>query len=213
MTDDRGSSSPGLRERKKLRTRTTLIDVAAELCLRQGYEQTTVEQISAAADVSPRTFSRYFATKESVIAAMVTEIDEQAAEALAAQPRDITEHEAFMRAHLEIFRPDRPSPAFARMAVLTRIVNTSHTLNPFDFSRGPLGKCAAAIALRMGVPLDHPAVRLVLECGISLLDAVFRDLGGPGQEPMTAPVVRERLLSAFEMFTRTWQPWNPAPAP
>src|ERR1700712_3699764 len=97
---------PGLRERKKLRTRSTLIDVAVDLCARQGYDKTTVEQIAAAAEVSPRTFSRYFPTKESVIAAAADEIDEIVAAALASQPPRITAYEALLRAHLEAFSPD-----------------------------------------------------------------------------------------------------------
>ena len=43
----------GLRERKKQRTRATLIDAAVGLCERQGFEHTTVDQIAAIADVSP----------------------------------------------------------------------------------------------------------------------------------------------------------------
>ena len=76
-----------MRERKKLRTRATLIDAAADLCLAQGYDNTTVEQIAAAADVSPRTFSRYFPTKESVVAAITDDLDELIADALDAAAR------------------------------------------------------------------------------------------------------------------------------
>ena len=42
-----------------------LVDAAVELCITQGYESTTVEQIAAAAEISTRTFSRYFATKDA----------------------------------------------------------------------------------------------------------------------------------------------------
>ena len=63
---DVSSESPGLRELKKLRTRAVLVDAAMDLCLKQGYQHTTVEQIAASADVSPRTFSRYFPTKDAV---------------------------------------------------------------------------------------------------------------------------------------------------
>ncbi|MEO3892024.1 helix-turn-helix domain-containing protein [Nonomuraea sp. B5E05] len=59
----------GMRERKKRRTRETLIAAAVELFRRQGYEATTVAQIAAAADVSTRTFFLHFPTKEDVVLA------------------------------------------------------------------------------------------------------------------------------------------------
>ena len=56
-----------LRERHAIETRQRIVDVALALFLEQGYEATTTDEIAEKADVSPRTFFRYFATKEALL--------------------------------------------------------------------------------------------------------------------------------------------------
>jgi AcrR family transcriptional regulator len=67
----------GLRERKKLRTRRAIAAAALRLFDESGYEETTISDIAAAAEVSPRTFFSYFPSKDDVVFA---EMDERLAD-------------------------------------------------------------------------------------------------------------------------------------
>ncbi len=57
----------GLRERKRLETRTALEEAAVTVVLRDGFEHATVDAMCAEANVSPRTFFNYFESKEDAI--------------------------------------------------------------------------------------------------------------------------------------------------
>ncbi|WP_407560790.1 TetR/AcrR family transcriptional regulator [Streptomyces sp. 184] len=101
----------GLRERKKLRTRQAIRQAAYRLIGEQGYEQTTVEQIAEAAEVSPSTVFRYFATKEDII--LTDEYDPVLEQAILDRPADepplVAVREAVvtsLRLLYEEFRPE-----------------------------------------------------------------------------------------------------------
>jgi AcrR family transcriptional regulator len=86
----------GLRDRKKIKTRETIRREAMRLIEANGYANTTIEQIAAAAEIAPSTFFRYFPTKESAL--MANDLDQVTVEALAQQPADVPSLQAFRRA-------------------------------------------------------------------------------------------------------------------
>jgi TetR/AcrR family transcriptional regulator, regulator of mycofactocin system len=65
-TDERRPKLP-LRERKKLRTRETIVRAGLELFVSQGLAKTTVADIAAAAEIAPSTFFTYFKTKQDLL--------------------------------------------------------------------------------------------------------------------------------------------------
>ncbi len=76
----------GLREDKKDWTRQQLLDAALELIAKQGFDQTTVNEIAAKVRVSPRTLLRYFPTKEDVLVAWVAEVMAELPKRLSERP-------------------------------------------------------------------------------------------------------------------------------
>jgi AcrR family transcriptional regulator len=94
-------TAPGLRERKKERTRATITRVALELFARDGFAATTVTAIAEAAEVSPRTVSTYFPHKEEIVFSAYDPVNRRLAARLAArQPGEtvLSAVEAWIRA-------------------------------------------------------------------------------------------------------------------
>jgi AcrR family transcriptional regulator len=107
---------PGLRERKKQKTRDTIIEVALELFAKQGYEHTTIAQIADAADVSPRTIFAYFPSKEDILFCDLPEIQERLARALRERPAGATTLDALREFILRSLTPD-PRQVLSRSIV------------------------------------------------------------------------------------------------
>ncbi len=96
-----GALGLGLRERKKAKTRAAIRQHALRLFQEQGYDATTVEQIAAAAEVSPSTFFRYFPTKEDVV--LADDLDPLMIAAFQAQPPDLRPIPALRNSIREVY--------------------------------------------------------------------------------------------------------------
>ena len=183
MAEVRGEPALGLRERKKQRTRATLIDAAVELCDRQGFERTTVDQIAAIADVSPRTFSRYFATKDAIALALIDDAIELAAVELAHQPTDINHFEALRRAYVAMYtatKSARPGGLSAdRMMCTVRIIMTSPSLRQaaLEYRRHAIN---AELAKRLQIAVDSRRLRLISAVWGSIIMTALADLSEEG---------------------------------
>lgn len=99
-----------LRARKKEATRETLLDSALTLFERQGFAATTIEEITAHADVAPRTFFRYFANKAAILQPAIEEYLELLGSILDAAPHDepvLTTMHCAIRTTLSSFHDQR----------------------------------------------------------------------------------------------------------
>jgi AcrR family transcriptional regulator len=77
-----------IRERTRRLAQTELTTVAQDLFVTQGYADTTVDQIAAAAGMSKRTFFRYFASKDDLVIGKYDLLGDRMADALDARPAD-----------------------------------------------------------------------------------------------------------------------------
>jgi AcrR family transcriptional regulator len=104
MTPDRDApepgAAPGLRERKKERTRQALSDAAVALFLERGFDAVSVAEVAAAAEVSKPTLFRYFPAKEDLVLHRFADHEDEAARVVAAGRRAGTAPLDALYAHL-----------------------------------------------------------------------------------------------------------------
>jgi AcrR family transcriptional regulator len=148
-----------LRERKKARTRASIREHALRLFREQGYGATTVEQIAAAAEVSPSTFFRYFPTKEDVV--LRDDFDDRMFEAFARQPPSLTPIAALRAAIREGIATLTPAEweEFRAMLALGHSVPEVRARMLDELTR-TIEAAVDALAKRTGRPRDDLAVRV-----------------------------------------------------
>ena len=161
----------GLRERKKARTRASLREHALRLFREKGYQNTTVEQIAAAAEVSPSTFFRYFPTKEDLV--LQDDMDVRMIEALEQQSPDLGPVAAVRAASRQMF----DSYTAADMDILHETIRLTLTVPEIraramdEFAR-TITVVAEAVAKRAGRSPDDLAVRAAAGAVVGVIMSV-----------------------------------------
>ena len=156
-----GAAPVGLRARKKLSTRQQLARAALRLAVERGPGNVRREDIAAAADVSLRTFSNHFSSKEEAIVSLAVERAAGVVAGLRARPPRESMGRALVAAFAEQHRHAPPDPEWrsqVRVIVSAPEVRGAYLLALAGIEE-PL---AEAIAVRLGVDARHdPRPRVV----------------------------------------------------
>lgn len=195
-------SPPSRRQAHKMRTERRLQQAALDLFAKQGYDDTTTDEIAQRAGVSPRTFFRYFATKESVLFVGEYGWFQSFATELLKQPRSLSDVDAICQTLVTL----APSHVRSRRALLLyeRAVASSPTLRGRvrDRQTEDIATMAGAIATRRG--LAQPDESCSLLPAVTLLvcrRALVEWLDGPASADPAAVVAAQ-----FELLRDLFAP-------
>lgn len=152
----------GLRERKKRETRAALSWAAVRLIVERGIDNVLVEDIAAAAGVSPRTFNNYFSSKGEAVAARHLDRCLQMAQDLRDRPAGEPLWAALTHASLAQLEPGpevtaHPVPDREQWAAGVRAMVQAPSLQAEMLRAGAVAEVeiAAAIAARTGTDVDR----------------------------------------------------------
>lgn len=167
----------GLRERKKLRTRQEIAAAANRLITERGIEHVTVEQIAAAADVAPRTFFRYFDSKEEAYLA------------------DHKEKVALLREAL-LARPPEEGPLTAVRAAMLSLAGD------FEIDRDQI-MCKAAL-IEKSPALQMRALEMHAELRRITTEAIAERMGVDPNADVRPAVIAAAVAGALQATTEHW---------
>ncbi len=195
-----GQDQPGgLRERKKARTRASIREHALRLFREQTYQGTTVEQIAAAAEVSPSTFFRYFPTKEDIV--LQDDMDTRMIEALERQPADLGPLSAVRAATREMFTSYTQADLdlLGETTALTMTVPEVRARAMDEFAR-TIAVIGEALAKRTGRPTDDLAVRTIAGAIIGVIMSITMPWDGWSSDRRTLEDMFERIDQALALL-------------
>jgi AcrR family transcriptional regulator len=203
-----------LTERRKAATRLDIARAAAELFTGQGLRATRAEDIARAAGIAPRTFYRYFPTKEESVAPLLAAGAQRWAEAVREAPPALPVPDALQHAVSHALTGDDPANAASLdwVRALLRLTEESPALRAVwaDTSRVSETTLRAILAERTGA--DPDTLELRLTAGIaSTAVRVAVERWAASDAPATGPDGPAAL--ALTCLTALTGAVDPSPAP
>jgi AcrR family transcriptional regulator len=204
------SQTPGLRERKKQRTRQLIADTARRLFVERGFERVTVAEIAREAEVSEATVFNYFPTKEDLLYWRLESFEEELLATVRARKPGESFLDSFGRFVLQqrgLLVAQEPE-AVEFLARLTRTITESPALlererQIFDRYTASL---AALIAEETGAPAEdvEPWVAANALMGVhrGLVDYTRKRVLAGVRSPRLAREVRSKGKRALELLER-----------
>jgi AcrR family transcriptional regulator len=189
-------AAPGLRERKKQRTRQVIQEVAYRLIETTGYESTTIEQIAAAAEVSPSTVFRYFPSKEHIV--LRSDYATSSAELLRARPLDeppLVALRAAVTGTMRLFQEDFSAEYPWKMALVREVPAVRAQMHAAQDRLVEV--LSAALAERTGRPQDDLELKVLVGALMGGLHQALLDWGDHGQQG-DLPDTIDRALAALD---------------
>lgn len=188
----------GLRARKKAQTRRTIQEHALRLFLSKGYENTTVDEIAAAAGVSHMTFFRHFPTKEAVVE--TDDYDALIVRLIAERPPEedalTALHQALGQGLKAVYATDREA-----LLVRTRLVLTTPALRARVWRNLHATEELFAQAIAARVPGQNDlATRVVAAAAVAALNTALTVwVAGEGTEDL--PSLVDQAFAALREAT------------
>jgi AcrR family transcriptional regulator len=206
VIQDEGGS---LRDRKRRRTRQALIDAAAELFEHKGYDETTVAEIAAAAEIGTRTFFSYFASKEEILFPDSADRVRAALDVIDARGPQDRPVDVLLRAVLDISEADADMVS-PMAAIRTRLTKTVPAVQGRALRIQQAAQRDIARHLRAAFPdeLDEVGAGALVGAMTGAVSGALYALledSGAAEKPGTDPQrLRSQLRSAIEAALRPW---------
>ncbi len=205
--------SPGLRERKKARTRRHIADTAAGLFAAHGYEHVSVGDVAREAEVAEATIYNYFQTKEQLVTDRDQQVQDRLVQLIRSRPPGTTAAAAIREFVLESVDAIRAVPAEiwrGELGYLAAISPTVHRL-ALELTDRQATALAGAISDSTAVPTEIARLQGIVLA--SVFGIIIDEAGRRTREGQSQAAIADELHTMVERILAELDRWLTLPKP